>query len=179
MSQPYLGQIMMFAGNFAINGWALCQGQLLPIQQYTALFSILGTTYGGNGTTNFALPDFRGRVPISMGQGLGLSYYVIGQQAGTETVTLLNSEIPAHNHLLSVSSASATASDPTNAIPAQINTGTPRAPNYIAAYGTAATGTAAATALSITGGSQPHSNIQPYLTINFIIALVGVYPSRN
>ena len=169
----------MFCGNFAITGWAMCNGQLMAIQQNAALFSILGTTYGGNGTTTFALPDFRSRAPVHMGQGVGLSNYVLGEETGTETVNLNITQIPQHSHLLSVSNASASVSDPTGAYPAQINDGTPREPDYVNAYGTTPTGTLAATAISTVGGSTPHSNIQPVLAVTFLIALQGIFPSRN
>ena len=181
MSEPFIGQISMFAGNFAPRGWALCNGQLLPIQQNAALFSILGTTFGGNGSTTFALPDLRGRVPVHQGQGPGLSPYTLGQSGGIENVSLLVTQMPGHNHLVGVSNAAGTVTDPTNALPAQINTGTVRQP-ATTAFGYAPppqTGTLAAAAVSMAGGSQPHANIQPYLAVNFIIALNGIFPSRN
>jgi microcystin-dependent protein len=172
---------MMFGGNFAPRGWATCDGQTLPISQNAALFSILGTTFGGNGTTTFALPDLRGRVPVHPGVGPGLSPYALGQSSGSETVTLLAGQMPAHNHLIGASNQAGTVNDPTNAIAALINTGSVRTPATTAlGYTTPPqTGTMAAAAVSATGGGQPHANIQPYLCVNFIIATQGVFPSRN
>lgn len=163
----------MFAGNFAPRNWALCNGQILPISQNTALFSILGTTYGGNGQTTFALPDLRSRVPVHPGQGLGLSPYTLGQQGGTETVTLLSNQMPAHTHLLACNGSSAGATSATN--------------NFSGSLARGATGTYAATsdntmnpaAIGVAGGSQPHENLQPFLAVNFIIATSGLFPSRN
>src|SRR5665213_445536 len=123
MSQPFLGEIRMFGGNFAPRGWQLCNGQLLAISQYSALFSILGTTYGGNGTTTFGLPNFQGTVPISQGRAPSGTTYVLGETSGTENVTLLSNQMPMHNHLVSVSAQAATQVDPTNALIAEINTG--------------------------------------------------------
>jgi microcystin-dependent protein len=175
-----IGEIRMFAGNFAPRGWSFCDGRILSIAQNSALFSILGTTYGGNGTTNFALPDLRGRVPIHPGQGLGLSGHTLGEQSGVENVILLTSQMPAHNHLMT----------------AQVKCvnedgSTPSAVGAVWANSTQGFGYDAATpdsnmspnAISVTagiaGGNQPHSNMQPYLAINFIIATEGIYPSRN
>jgi microcystin-dependent protein len=176
---PFLGEIRMVGFNFAPTGWALCNGQTLPISQYTALFSLLGTTYGGNGTTTFNLPDLQGRVPIHQGNGSGLSPYVIGQKGGAENVTLLVNQMPTHNHLVNVNNQPGSNPDPTNGILAEGNNGA-RPPvlahNYTAA---AATGTLAPTAIAASGGNLPHTNIQPYLTVNFIIALVGIFPSRS
>jgi microcystin-dependent protein len=179
MSEPFIGEIIMFAGNFAPRGWALCQGQILSIAQNTALFSILGTTYGGNGQTTFALPDLRGRVPLGQGQGPGLSPYVLGQLAGTENTTLLQSQMPAHNHLITANEGNGTAQAPANGflsapvVPTQGNAA-------VSAYRNSSDGTTLApTSLSISGGNQPFSNLQPYLCINFIIALEGIFPSRN
>jgi len=179
MSDQYLGEIRMVGFNFAPVGWALCNGQTLSISQYTALFSLLGTTYGGNGTTTFALPNLQGRVPIHQGSGSGLSPYVIGQSGGAETVTLTQQQIAAHNHTISVNNQNGSQSDPTNAILAVGNTGG-RSPTVNNNYTTAAgTGTLAPAAVSQAGGNQPHTNIQPYLTVNFIIALTGIFPSRS
>lgn len=181
MSEPFLGQISIFAGTFAPRGWALCDGQLLSISQNAALFSILGTSFGGNGQSNFALPDLRGRVPVHPGTGPGLSPYVLGQNGGAENVTLLSTQMPPHNHLVGVSNAAGTATDPTNGLVAQINTGTARAP-ITTAMGFAPppqTGTMNPTAVSAAGGGQPHENIQPFLCVNFIIALQRIFPSRN
>ena len=171
MSEPFLGEIRAVGFNFAPVGWAMCNGQLLSIAQNTALFSLLGTTYGGNGTTTFALPDLRGRVGIHQGQGPGLSPYVIGQVAGTETVTLIAQQMPQHNHVVNASGAAGTATRPTTAVLAKTT-----AP----AYAPASDGTVmAANMIGTAGGNQPHSNIQPYLAVNFIIALEGIFPSRN
>ncbi|MFZ0041987.1 MAG: tail fiber protein [Solirubrobacteraceae bacterium] len=167
-SQPFLGGIFMFGGNFAPQGYAFCNGQLLSISQNTALFSLLGTTYGGDGVTTFALPNLQGRVPIHSGNGAGLSPYVLGQNGGTENVTLTQGQMPAHNHVIQAGGAETT-SFPAGAVPAQNG-----------AYTTGATPVQMASgALTNAGGSQPHNNIQPYLTITFIIALQGVYPSRS
>jgi len=179
MSEPFLGEIRMVGFNFAPLGWALCNGQQLAINQYTALFSLLGTTYGGNGTTTFNLPDLQGRVAIHQGNGAGLSPYVIGQQAGTENVTLALNQMPSHNHTVAVNDQPANANNPTGAILAAGNTGG-RPPTLTNEYtNAAATGTLAAAAVSLAGGNLPHANIQPYLTVNFIIALTGIFPSRG
>jgi microcystin-dependent protein len=167
VTEPFLGSITLFAGNFAPAGYALCNGQLLPISQNTALFSILGTTYGGNGVTTFALPDLRGRVPVHAGQGPGLSLYDLGQAAGEETVTLTTAELPPHAHSQTASNAEQTTNRPGNAVPARggVYDGT--------SDGTTMTPT------TTTGSGQPHDNRQPYLTLNYIIALQGIFPSRN
>lgn len=184
MSSAFLGMIAIVPYNFAPRGWAFCQGQILSIAQNTALFSLLGTTYGGNGQTTFALPDLRGRVPNSAGQGPGLSSYDLGQQGGTETHTLTTAEMPLHTHTatatstLNVSTTFATQKYPVvGAVfgkaaaqiycPAGTSTTIP-----LAGAGTVVTN-------ALTGGSQPHSILQPYLTLNFIIALEGIFPSRN
>jgi microcystin-dependent protein len=176
---PYIGEISMFAGNFAIRGYATCQGQLLAISQNTALFSILGTTYGGNGQTTFALPDLRGRAPIGQGQGPGLSPRTLGELSGTETVTLQITQMPSHNHPITVNPKAVTeagnTSDPTNAFPA--NTGA--LDREYSATGTMVDMGAATASVSPSGGSQPHNNMPPYLVINFLIALQGIFPSRN
>lgn len=179
MAEAFLGEIRMVGWNFAANGWALCNGQLMPISQYSALFSLLGTTYGGDGRQTFALPNLQGRVPIHQGTGLGLSPYTIGQASGSENITLLPAQMPQHNHLVGVSNQQGSVADPTNATLAQGNSGSSRSPVAVSDYvSTAATGALAPGTISMTGGSQPHSNIQPYLCINFIIALVGIFPSR-
>ena len=193
---PFIGQIMMFGGNFAPRGWALCSGQLLSISQNTALFSILGTTYGGDGRTTFALPDLRGRAPVSAGRGPGLSDRRLGQRSGQETVTLNQLEIPSHTHLaqaetttvMSVSSAGATSAAPVagNSLAAvssergkvtNAKIYNAEAPDTVLSTGTVATGTTVTNQLS--GGSRAHDNMQPYLAVNYIIALLGVFPSRN
>lgn len=171
MSEPFIGEIRMFAGNFAPRGWQFCQGQLLSIAQNSALFSILGTTYGGNGMTTFALPDLRGRVPLGPGQGLGLSPRTLGEQGGVETVTLISTQIPAHTHALNASSATPTTADPGGAL---LPTGASR----IYAGG-APSAQLSPTSIGVAGGSQPHQNMQPFLAMNYIIAVEGIYPSRN
>lgn len=180
MSDQYVGEIRMVGFNFAPNGWALCNGQLLPISQNQALFSLLGTYYGGNGVQTFALPNLQSRVPIHQGTGLGLSTYEIGEIGGSENVTLLSAQMPQHSHLVGVSNLAGSVADPTNAILAQGNSGTGRSPVPVTDYvSTAATGSLSPATISMTGGNQPHSNIQPYLCINFIIALQGIFPSRQ
>ena len=178
--EPFLGEIRMVGWNFAANGWALCNGQLMSISQNTALFSLLGTYYGGDGVSTFALPNLQGRVPIHQGNGIGLSPYTIGQSAGSENIPLLANQMPTHNHLMGVSTQSGSVANPTNALLAEGNSGGGRAPVPVSNYvSTAATGTLAPTAITSAGGSQPHSNIQPFLCINFIIALTGIFPSRG
>jgi microcystin-dependent protein len=167
---PYLGEIALFAGNFAPRGWAFCNGQLLPINQNQALFAILGTTYGGNGQTTFALPDLRNRVPIHQGQGPGLTNRVLGEVVGAASHTLLITELPAHSHVLRGSSAVGTVVGPAGAYAA-------RNAAQIPQYGTVADVAMASTAIGTTGASQPHDNHQPCLAVNFIIALQGVFPS--
>jgi len=180
-ADPYIGEIMIFAGNFAINGWAMCNGQLLSIAQNTALFSILGTTYGGNGQTTFALPNLMGRFPMHYGTGAGLSPRSLGEMSGTENVTLLSTQMPAHTHSMNVSSAAATAASPVGgfiAMPNGITAGTEESV-AINSFGTPANGTANPAAIGVAGGSQPHSVMNPYLALNFQIALQGIYPSRS
>jgi microcystin-dependent protein len=174
MASPFVAEIRMFAGNFAPTGWALCNGQILPISQNTALFSLLGTTYGGNGQTTFALPNLQGSAPIHAGQGNGLSLYDLGQQSGSETVTLLQSEIPAHNHPIVVR--------PTGAIPAiGVAAGNLGARSNSRPYNSDAPNAVMdpLTGLIIAGSSFPHNNMMPYLTVTFIIALQGVFPPRT
>ncbi|MQY09985.1 hypothetical protein SRB5_00890 [Streptomyces sp. RB5] len=165
---PFLGEIRMAGFNFAPVGWALCNGQLLSINQNTALFSLLGTTYGGNGTTDFALPDLRGRVPMHPGQGPGLSSHDLGEAGGTETVTLTTGELPPHTHALT----GVNSRQDTNRVPGA-------APANGGYYSTEApTAAMHPGAVQPTGGGQPHPNVQPYLCVNFIIALSGIFPSR-
>ena len=171
-ADPFLGEIMLWAGNFAPVGWAFCHGQILSIAQNTALFSLLGTTYGGNGVVTFALPDLRGRVPINHGQGPGLPNFDLGQTGGEPNHTLIPQEMPAHTHALNADSANGSQSGPGGALPARDPAGSPT-------YGANASTTMAANALQIVGGSQPHNNMQPYLTLNYCIALQGIYPSRS
>lgn len=177
MSEPFIGQIMMFGGTYAPKGWAFCEGQVLPIAQNSALFSILGTTYGGNGQTTFALPDLRGRVPIQPGQGPGLSPYTLGQASGVENVTLLSTQIPAHTHALGAHNGAGDAPSPEGTVPAI--TVDPNTQQPFNGYSSSVTTHMANTAVGLAGGSQPHTNVQPYLCVNFIIALEGIYPSRS
>lgn len=168
--EPILGTIILFAGNFAPRGWAFCHGQLVSIAQHTALFSILGTTYGGNGQTTFALPDLRGRVPVGPGQAPGLSNYSLGQVGGAESVTLLSSQMPPHTHGMLGSSEPAHLGSPQNAVPAA-----PRQPVY-AQHADVVMGQSH---IQPAGGGQPHENRPPYLGLNYIIAIEGTYPSRS
>jgi microcystin-dependent protein len=177
MSEPFLAEIRMFGGNFAPRGWALCNGQILPIAQNTALFSLLGTTYGGNGQTTFALPDLRSRVPLHPGQGPGLSNYSLGQSGGTESNSLTQQNIPPLPVTISINcNADSDTSKPGGHFPAGTSAGNGYA---TASDGSTKLNAAAATALPVGGGSQPVNNIQPYLCVNFIIALEGIFPSRN
>jgi microcystin-dependent protein len=172
-SEPFLAEIYMGGMNFAPRGYATCSGQILSIAQNTALFSLLGTTFGGNGQTTFALPDLRGRVPMGEGQGPGLTSRTLGEVGGVENVTLIANEMPAHNHSFSAVSDAGDISTPAGAYLA--NTGA-----LDKEYKTTGTTVAMnASAVGITGGSQPHNNIQPYLVLTFYIALEGIFPSRN
>jgi microcystin-dependent protein len=183
MSQPYVGQVLMFAGNFAPAGWMTCQGQTLPISEYDTLFNLIGTTYGGDGQSTFKLPDLQGRVAIHQGQGGGLSNYVIGQSGGTESVSLTIQQIPQHNHMaLTVSGgAGGNSSKVTNATyfadqAAQVPGG---GAVYVYGAGGSAQQAMAPSIVAGTGGSQPHENIQPVMAVTYIISLFGVYPSPN
>ncbi len=169
---PYVGQIMAFGGNFAPQGWALCDGSLLPISQYDVLFSLIGTTYGGDGQTTFALPDLRSRVPLHQGQGSGLSNYVLGQSGGAEAVTLTVGQLPQHSHPAMANSGGGTGSSPSGAVWAG-------SPTNIYTAGAAANAAMAATSISASGGSQPHDNMLPFVTLNFCIAFEGIYPSQS
>jgi microcystin-dependent protein len=175
MSDPFVAEIRMFAGNFAPTGWALCDGQLLPISQNTALFSLLGTFYGGDGKSTFALPNLQASTPLGQGQGAGLSDYFLGQQGGSEFVTLITSEMPVHNHALRGDN---------------IDTGDTRTPSPAVTMAMTSPGSGYQDgtsplvlmnpqALSIAGGSLPHNNMMPYLTVTFIIAMQGVFPPRG
>jgi microcystin-dependent protein len=176
MSDQFVGEIRMFAGSFAPNQWALCDGQLLPISQNTALFSLLGTYYGGNGQTTFALPDLRGCSPIGWGAGPGLSQVDLGEVLGTETVTLVGNQIPSHTHQVSATSATGTTGNPSAAMWAVSQQG--RAKENL--YGPPASLVAMdAAAVGAVGGGQPHNNLAPYLVVNFIIALQGIFPPRG
>lgn len=169
MSDPFLGEIKLWALNYAPRGWALCNGQLLPINQNQALFAILGTTYGGNGQTTFALPDLRGRSPVHVGNGVTL-----GQSAGEENHTVTTTEMPAHMHMVSGSSAVANQKAVTGNIWADPGDST------VMPYSNSAPNTVMhAGSMSSAGGSQPHTNMQPYLTLNFCIATMGIFPTRD
>jgi microcystin-dependent protein len=172
MSDPFVAEIRIFAGNFAPRGWAKCEGQTLPIAQNIALFALLGTTYGGDGKTTFALPNLRDRVPMHTGTGPGLTPRQLGENGGAETVTLLESEIPQHTHTAYGTGSDATAQSLQGNVPA---TG---GENAYAIAGTRTTVAMSPQALSPTGGSAPHNNLQPYLVLNFIIALEGIFPPR-
>ena len=180
MAQPFLGQLAMFAGNFAPLGWAICNGQTLAISENPALFQLLGTTYGGDGQNTFNLPDLRSRVPVHQGQGQGLSNYVIGQLAGVETVTLLTQQLPSHTHPLKAA-ASANSSTPANTLLATEGGTDAGAVSIYAPFDTTPANmtTLLPASLTVQGGSQPHENLQPFLAINFIIALQGIFPSQN
>lgn len=169
MSDPFVAEIRMFGFNFAPTGWAQCNGQLLPLSQNTALFSLLGTFYGGDGKSTFALPDLQGSVPIHSGQGSGLSEYFLGQQGGTDFVTLLQSEMPAHAHTFDCSEEVVNEASPVNFF---FGAGETR---YAAP---AAIVQMAPQALTPAGGSLPHNNLMPYLVVNFCIAMQGVFPPR-
>jgi microcystin-dependent protein len=179
--EPFIGQIMMFGGNFAPRGWALCQGQLLPINQYTALFSLIGTFYGGDGRTTFALPNLQGRCAIGMGNGPGLTPRQIGQVTGQEMVTLNQTQMPSHTHQLLGNNTDATNNDPTNGTLAKENVvierGSPATP--VNGYSAAAANVGMGASIGNAGGNLPHNNMQPSLAMNYVIALVGIYPSRN
>lgn len=174
MADPFVAEIRMFAGNFAPTGWALCNGQLLPISQNTALFSLLGTYYGGDGKSTFALPNLIDSSPLGQGQGPGLSQYFLGEQSGVPYVTLIQTEIPVHTHNVVAY----------NDDPADISVPGPtmvlgRGNGGITSYRTSATTQMNFQSISITGGSLPHNNLQPYLAVTFIIALQGVFPPRS
>ncbi|MGF1569982.1 MAG: phage tail protein [Nodosilinea sp.] len=172
MSDPFIGEIRMFAGNFVPQGWAFCNSRLMPISQNTALFSLLGTIYGGDGRTTFALPDLRGRVPLHFGQGTGLSNYPLGSRGGSEQVALTAEQLPAHSHALLTSDAEGNQRTPANhalAIPEESLIYSAAEPTVAMAKG----------AIASTGSNQPHENRQPYLAVNYIIALVGIFPARS
>ncbi len=174
MADPFVAEIRIFPFNFAPHGWAFCDGQILPLSQNTALFSLLGTTYGGNGKSNFALPNLQGSAPMHPGQGPGLSLHDLGETGGSETVTLLESEIPSHSHNLMSLPAPANRTSPVDNSIARATGATP----YLAPAG-APLVSMADTALSPNGNDQPHNNMMPYLTLNFCIALQGVFPPRT
>lgn len=172
MADPFVAEIRIVGFNFAPSGWALCNGQLLPLSQNTALFSLLGTNYGGNGKSNFALPDMQGSAPIHHGQGPGLREYFLGEKGGSETVTLLESEIPSHAHAMQASDNVGERNNPGGNLYSVPDSGFVYAP-------AASLVPLAPETLAPVGGDQPHNNMQPYLTMNFIIAMQGVFPPRT
>lgn len=171
-ADPFIAEIILFGGNFAPRGWAFCNGQLLAIASNQALFSILGTTYGGDGRTTFALPDLRGRVPLHPGTGPGLTTRQLGEKSGVERHTLSDAEMPSHTHKAKAQQGNGSSENPTGLLPARNPAGIPE-------YGATADADMSAAAIAAAGGSQSHNNMQPYLGVNYIIALVGVFPSRN
>jgi microcystin-dependent protein len=171
VSEPYVGEIRMFGGSFAPQGWAFCDGRLLPIAEYTVIFNLIGTTYGGDGITTFGLPDLRGRVPVHQGSN-GATTYVIGQSAGNENVTLNTNQLPSHNHVLQAGTTAGTQASPSNNALAGSSS--------LAFYTTDAPATAMApSGVGVSGGSLPHNNMQPFLCVSFIISLFGVFPTQN
>jgi microcystin-dependent protein len=171
MAQPYVGEIRMFGGNFAIAGWAFCNGQLLPISEYETLFNLIGTTYGGDGQSTFAVPNMAGRVPIHQGQGPGISQnYQIGELGGVTDVTLTTQQLPVHNHFMTASQNQGTSANANGQVLAL-------GPNVQLYRQIAPALTFANNVVTNTGGSQPHDNLMPYLAINFIISLFGIFPS--
>lgn len=174
MAEPFIGQICPVGFNFAPRGFAFCNGQLQAIASNTALFSLLGTTYGGDGKQTFGLPDLRGRTPLHQGQGPGLPDYVIGEASGEETVTLISTEMPIHNHLVNADNAGTGIADPKGAFPAAEPSG-----QGITAFTSTANATMNVMMVGITGASVAHNNLQPFLTVNYIIALEGIFPARN
>jgi microcystin-dependent protein len=183
MADPFVAEIRIFPFNFAPSGWATCDGQLLPLSQNTALFSLLGTTYGGNGKSNFALPDLHRRAPMhpnNFNANNGLSGHDLGESGGSETVSLLVSEIPVHNHFFKASEGDGTVSDPNGQLPAKGLWDNGTSFGVVGAYSTLAPNTnMAVQQLAPSGGDQPHNNMQPYLVLNFCIALQGVFPPRS
>jgi microcystin-dependent protein len=173
MSNPYIGEIRMFGGNFAPAGWAMCQGQIMPISENDTLFNLIGTTYGGDGESTFGIPNLSGRVPVHMGTGTGLSPYVVGENSGVEIVTLQTTQIPIHTHGFLTSLDAAASTDPSNQVIAQTS--------QIHMFTQDVTNRQLNTAKALTpvGGSQPHENMQPYLCLTFIISLFGIFPSQN
>jgi microcystin-dependent protein len=173
MSQPFIGEIRMFGGNFAPAGWMLCQGQVIPISENDTLFNLIGTTYGGDGQETFALPNLQGRVPIHMGQSSGTSNYLIGESGGVESVTLTTQQIPSHTHPPIANNGTGTSTNPANNVWA--------AQPALLQYNPAGTEDSPLrnNAIQQAGGSQPHDNMMPYLAVNYIISLFGVYPTQN
>ena len=179
--EPFIGQIMMVGFNFEPRGWAFCDGRLLAISQYTALFSLLGTMYGGDGRTTFALPDLRGRSAVGMGHAPGLSTIPIGQKGGTEQVTLTAANLPSHNHVLNVSNAAGTTSNPQGGVPANSQFQADRSSPVVqvSSYGSTPNATMSPQAIGNSGGNIPFNNRNPFLGVNYIIALQGIFPSRS
>jgi microcystin-dependent protein len=172
MSEPFLGEIRMFAGNFAPQGWAFCDGQFLPISENDALFALMGTTYGGDGQTTFRLPDLRGRFPMHQGSGPGLNTRVMGESGGTESETLTVQQIPNHSHLARAAAGG-------NKLTPGGNFWSTDPGGNTAAYTDSSNNVMAPGAIALAGGSQPHGNVQPFLCVNFIIALFGIFPSQT
>jgi microcystin-dependent protein len=181
--EVFIGTILPFGFNYAPTGWQMCNGQLLPISQYQAVFALIGTYYGGNGTSNFALPNLQGRLPMHMGNGLGLSSRTLGEMAGTETATLLTSNLPQHNHALNATTAaaaSAAPSTPNNVLAAANGADNQGNPVTVQIYGPAPVNAVLnPTSIGMTGGSQPFEIMPPFLVLNFCFAMTGIYPARN
>ena len=173
MQTPFMGTIIIFGGTFAPQGWAFCDGSLLQISQYDALYNLLGTTYGGDGSQTFGLPDLRSRIALTQGQGPGMSNYVLGQAAGVESVSITSQTMPQHTHPVAANSATANSSDPTN----NFLGGQPAMLEYVP--GATANATMSPNAITPSQGGQAHNNIMPYLGMNYIIALEGLYPSQG
>ena len=173
MAQPYVGEIRMFGGNFAPRDWAFCEGQLLPIDQFDALFALIGTTYGGDGQTTFQLPDLRGRIPVHQGthNGSGTTF-TLGERAGNENVTLTIQQIPIHTHPVAVSASPGHVADPSNALVAADR-------DFASFSGSIPSQPMASGSVAPAGGSQPHENMPPFLCVSFIISLFGIFPSQN
>ena len=169
MSEPFLGEIKMFSFNFAPKSWAGCNGQVMSIAQNSALFSLLGTTFGGNGSTTFGLPDLRSRIPVSLGQFSGGSSYTLGQTGGAESVTLVSTELPVHSHVPAATTNAGDSGDPTGNVWSAAGA---------TAYGASADAVMRAGVIGNNGGGQPHANMPPFLVVNFCIALQGIFPSR-
>ena len=167
MAQPYVGEIRMFAGNFNPSGWAFCNGALLPISENETLFQLIGTTYGGDGQSTFGLPDLRGRLPLHQGNG-----FILAETGGAEEITLTVQQIPAHSHPMLASTASGTQNAPSNSV-------TAASPSVLLYIGDVTDSNLAPSAVGPTGGSQPHNNFQPYLCVNFIISLFGIFPTQS
>lgn len=178
MAEAYIGEIRIFAGNFAPYGWALCNGQLMSIQQNSALYSIVGVQYGGDGKTTFALPNLTGAAPMNQGAGLELTLRQVGERVGTSTVALSESQVPTHNHVPVAIQNAGTSGNPTNCLWAEgVSSGRP--PEQPPLYHTDINVQMSPQALGVTGGSLPHNNMQPYLVLNYIICLNGEFPSRG